>query len=168
MVLLSSGVVRFLQGLFDHHDGPKRNLYLFQRVWVEAKTNILIKFRDSNYKITINRIYLKFYVTKIAHSFPRYQFIHWYSCWRRVQIHHSIPGRVPVDCWESWWTASFRWIQITFIVTGYMVIISNACYLRSAIILTRTMRWDVTAMAAIGSFSWLLFAISIGHKQIIS
>ena len=50
----------------------------------------------------------------------------------------------------------------------YIVIISHACNLRSAIILTRTLRWDTLSIAPIVTFSWHMYAISLVRNQRIS
>ena len=89
---------------------------------------------------------------------PGYQVIHWCSCYTT---------RFTKGC-ESRWTASVRWIQITMFVTSDIVIISHACNLRSAIILTRSLRWDNLSIATIDTFSWHMYAISLVRNQRIS
>jgi len=107
------------------------------------------------------RWYLNFSVTSIAFVPSGFQVIHWCSCIIYIIIRAT-------KCCESRWTASVRWIQLTMFVTSDIVIISHACNLRSAIILTRTLRWDNLSIARIGRFSWHKYAISLVRNQRIS
>ena len=117
----------------------------------------------------ISCIYLNFSVTNPTLGTSEtpgigFQVIHWCSYWPIINVCIII---INVRL-EAWWTTSFRCSQITFVLFGQMVIISNARIPRRAMIFTQTLRWDVISETLIGILSWHMYAYSLVINQGIS